>query len=571
MVPIGTYGPRCRICYSIAILRNTPFPAVCRPAVIAIGLLLVFVAGAFSELRFLSATNDEPTHIAAGMSYFVTHETYRANPEHPPLIKEIAALSLMAAGWHWPRTPEADYLVHGTDGRRVLEMIEPVGRQILAEKGPERALFWARAPMVLIGALLGCGIFLCARNWFGDAAAIGAVFVFAFDPIIFAHTQFVTTDVGVAAFTILSLYGLWRYVCRPSWILLVATGLALGAALASKFSAALLLPIDAVLLLCAVRWPAAGADPESPRPRFSYRSAAAAFPAICAVAAVVVWATYFFQPDPTLYTSGAALVNLNDGNIQRYLFGSLRTSFPQYLAVAYLVKEPIAAIALTAIGFLVLMRRRSIPALVRIFVLLPAAVFFTATSAFAGDMGVRYVIPVLAFGHILAGVAIAALWQQARRSLAARVAAVVLCGWLIVAFAGIYPDHLAYFNEAACLLTDPAKIGFDGGSRCGVDWLDNSNTDWGQAFLELRSWLARNAPNRIAKVTDIAAFPPDQLGIRCERYDIDRVMQPPQPGLYVISAHYVARANASGIAENWLQFTHPTAIVGHALYVYDIR
>jgi len=179
-------------------------------------------------------------------------------------------------------------------------------------------------------------------------------------------------------------------------------------------------------------------------------------------------------------------------------------------------------------------------------------------------------IPVLAFAHIFAGAGLAWLWQHGSRSRWARGAAALLCLWQVVAFAGIYPDHLAYFNEAACLLSEPAKVGLDGGSRCGADWLDNSNTDWGQAMLELRTWLARNAPNRTVKITDLGADAAAQLGIRCELYDIERVSQYPEPGLYVISAHYVSRAKAEGVPSNWIQFTKPTAIVGHALYVYDI-
>jgi hypothetical protein len=41
-------------------------------------------------------------------------------------------------------------------------------------------------------------------------------------------------------------------------------------------------------------------------------------------------------------------------------------------------------------------------------------------------------------------------------------------------------------------------------------------------------------------------------------------MKPPAPGLYAVSAHYVARVPAE-----WLKWP-PAAIVGHALYVFDI-
>ena len=49
----------------------------------------------------------------------------------------------------------------------------------------------------------------------------------------------------------------------------------------------------------------------------------------------------------------------------------------------------------------------------------------------------------------------------------------------------------------------------------------------------------------------------------------------PDPGLYVISAHFLARLPPLGDrvdpgAGRWMTTTQPTAIVGHSLYVYDI-
>lgn len=54
------------------------------------------------------------------------------------------------------------------------------------------------------------------------------------------------------------------------------------------------------------------------------------------------------------------------------------------------------------------------------------------------------------------------------------------------------------------------------------------------------------------------------------------MLEDPQPGLYVVSAHLVARIPSLGAtmkpgAGQWLQRTPPVAIVGHSLYVYDIR
>ena len=53
------------------------------------------------------------------------------------------------------------------------------------------------------------------------------------------------------------------------------------------------------------------------------------------------------------------------------------------------------------------------------------------------------------------------------------------CRRLAFGAAAIHPDQISYFNEAACLIREPARIGAAGGTACGPYWLDDSNVDWG--------------------------------------------------------------------------------------------
>ncbi len=62
----------------------------------------------------------------------------------------------------------------------------------------------------------------------------------------------VTTDIGVTLFIFLAVYLLWEYVNRPTWWLLVATGISTGMALLSKFSAVLLIPMIALIVAASV-------------------------------------------------------------------------------------------------------------------------------------------------------------------------------------------------------------------------------------------------------------------------------------------------------------------------------
>src|ERR1035441_7628113 len=109
-------------------------------------------------------------------------------------------------------------------------------------------MMWARAPLLLVAAMLAVVIFLWGRQITGGLAAAGAVLLYTMDPTILGHSYLVTTDVGITAFLVLFLFALWNYVLHPGKYRLALCGLALGALLCTKFSAVLLLPVIPVLL-----------------------------------------------------------------------------------------------------------------------------------------------------------------------------------------------------------------------------------------------------------------------------------------------------------------------------------
>jgi len=578
-------------------------------------LIAVFLLQSFFASRIKSPVYDEPAHIAAGLSYLQTGE-FTANPQHPPLLKEMSALSLLLAGVRWPNSEEARQLIEG----RGDQLEWPVGNAIIAANGPDKAMFWARLPFILLAALLGILLYAWGREMVGPAAALGALFLYALDPTMLAHSYLVATDAGLAAFTVLFLWALWSYVRNPSLKRLLLCGLAMGAVLGTKFSALLLLPVGAVLLLAATRWlpePVPGSaepvrdgsriGPNSPCPCGSGRKykrchgasgrakkaerapepagwrarqvrrlavAAGAFLAMCLVAAVVIQALYFFSSDPFLYVAGVRRVNADHNPAYlEYLAGELKHRFLSYFAVAYLLKEPLASILLAGLGLVVLVRSKAIAVLRKLFLLLPPAVLFAGYTMAADGLGIRYILPTLPFAFLAGGVGLEALIKN--RSLGGRWVAAALCAWIVVAAAGIYPDHLSYFNETACLLEDPHKIGLDGGSRCGPSWLDDSNVDWGQGLKQLKAWMDRHAGGRTIHLAEHGSFPPENYGVSDEKMGGPELMQDPAPGLYAVSAHFVARIPAMGRvlgggAGQWLRRISPTAIVGHSFYVYDI-
>ena len=77
---------------------------------------------------------------------------FRANLQHPPLLKEIAGLSMLLGGIRWPRSDATAAYLRGEAGTERWEW--PIGEAILASNGPDRVLRWARLPFPLIAALL---------------------------------------------------------------------------------------------------------------------------------------------------------------------------------------------------------------------------------------------------------------------------------------------------------------------------------------------------------------------------------------------------------------------------------
>src|SRR5579883_214868 len=376
-----------------------------RAAAVCAALLVIFVAQSVSSSVRKSATSDEPAHIAAGLSYLHTR-SFQLNLQHPPLIKELSAASLWLAGGRYPDTPQAR---QAATERTENERAWVLGWGLLAKYGADRVMFWARIPMIAVAVLLGLVLFLWGRELLGEGPALGAVFLYALDPTMVAHSYLVTTDVGLATFVLLFLCCLWRYVQQQSRSRLLFCGLSMGLMLGAKYSAVAFPPVAALLLLAALAFrrtasPAAVEPPrskkkqkrpeeEKPRTRIQFdsaglRTAALAFGAMCLVAVVVIWAIFLFHGGPLLYLEGFERVNADHNpDYLVYMAGALENHFLSYFAVCYLLKEPLAGIALAIGGLWLLARSRQISGVAKLFLLVPPAVLFAGYSISADDYG----------------------------------------------------------------------------------------------------------------------------------------------------------------------------------------
>ncbi|MGH7820840.1 MAG: ArnT family glycosyltransferase, partial [Candidatus Binatia bacterium] len=385
-----------------------------------------------------SITNDEVAHIPAGYSYLLTG-IVRVNPMHPPLVKEICALPLLFLDAELPIPPRA-ILEH--PGLPVTFQWE-YGRHFLERPELDTILFRSRLMAVLLSLGLGAVILIWARALWGNAGAALALSLYAFDPTITAHSQLVTTDVGVAFFSTAYLFSLRRFTLEATGMRLLVAGLTLGLALGAKFSAVFLLPITALLLGLAI-----SLEPHrfgrGSRWRASLAAAFALLTMAC-LAYAVLWVIYFFPRDPFFYLHGLRTVNLDRvSEYPFFLMGELKPGgWAHYLLIAFLVKTPLPTLLLLAASITAFASGRRDGWLEEAFLLVPAIGLFAAYSAFSDPLGVRYVIPCFPFLFLFA-----ARFAPIATSLPAlRPIAAGLFVWLLVEYISIWPDHLSYFNQ----------------------------------------------------------------------------------------------------------------------------
>lgn len=378
------------------------------------------------HLKHASPTIDEGTHLLAGYQHLSCGD-FGINREHPPFAKLVAALPLR---WITVLVPNGDC---GQPPQQPL-MTFFLGGVFLVENGIDPILIPARTALSLFTLLLGILVFLFARELYGDTAALLALVIFAFEPTLIAHGSLVTTDMPLAAMFFATVYAAHRYASKPTIARLLVTGIAAGLTLSVKHTGLLVLPIVVLLL------------------RRHWRACAG----IIAIAIVVLFATYGFQPAP--YLDGIRYIAAN-AQRQTWIFDR---AYPNgqwfYFPLAFAVKASIAVLVLAA--FAVRAKERAL--------LLAAPAFLLAVAMLSGiNIGVRHILPLWPF-LIVAGAGMLARF---------RVLAGALAALQIISALAAAPHSIAYANE---LWRAPHRV------------FKDSNVEWGQNTKLVRDYVQAN-------------------------------------------------------------------------------
>ena len=500
---------------------------------------VVFVVMELVASRDESLTWDEPGYIAAGYANLVQGD-YRLNADHPPLLQKLSALPLLRQAVNAPPAGEPRFL-QSPNPRATY------GREFFFASGNDalRMAELAREPTIAIGASLVLCAFAFTRRLFGVAPGLAAAALVVLCPNLVAHARLATEDLGCAAGMFAAVFCLWRCVERPGPARALVCGVVTGLALLTKYTALLLVPIFALLAFVAWR---------RCRERIAPPELAGTLAVVTGLAFAVVSLGYGLSFRPDRYWQGIFQIYPEIAkNYSFYLFGHVsKQPFWYHALVSVLIKTPLPTLGLIALAG---WRARRAAAAERIaFVLLPPAVVIAASFFDLTNPGIRRVLPALPFLLSFASLSFAAPRTRA----VAWIAALLLAGSALEAVRA-WPHHLAYLNEAV------------GGSAAGPWVTDESNVDWGQELPRLAAWQREHAPQEVLHLFYFGSAEPSAYGVRAETFDLADV-EHPRPGLYAISAHYLAYfrklAALEGADSDWLSKYEPIDRIGYSIYVY---
>ena len=574
-------------------------------------LVFVFVIGVLS-IKDDSLTMDELAHLPAGYSY-LTQKDMRLNPEHPPLVKDLAALPLLfikniqfpseIPAWQQDLNGQWDF-----------------GRYFLYETGnpAEQMIFRGRLPMILLLILLGFYVFKWTKELFGNCTALLALFFFSFSPTLLAHGRLVTTDVAAAAGVFIATYYFIKALRFPTFRNIIVAGIVFGIAQLLKFSVILLVPFFGLLGLVwwlvksgtflqtvkicflvfligfALIWPVYQYHVWNyPAEKQLQDAQVYLKDTIEPLKTVILWAA----DKPIIrayaqYFTGLSMIfqRVAGGNTTYFLGEVSNLGWRTYFPIVYLIKEPLAFHILTLIALLYaifLIKKSSIAeASVRQekrfislikdwlkshfseFAMLTFVLLYWVVSIKGNlNIGVRHLLPVFPLTIVLVSSIIAKLLKEPHLKIKYAVLLVLIL-WQAISVISAYSHLLAYFNEAA------------GGPDQGYKYVVDSNLDWGQDLKRLKDWTEENNVEKIYIDYFGGSSPEYYFGTKYAPWWGTRNPEEFPEGNYLAVSASFLQGGRGARASNyegpdgyylWLNDYAPVTKIGYSIFVYKIE
>lgn len=550
------------------------------PVFILFILSIAFTALSVTSLVRKSPTCDETGHHIASGYIFLTKGDFSFSTEVPPLSRYIMALPLLALELELP--DERSFWAREDRGEFSREFIYDLNR----EKAAKIVLF-SRLPIVVIGLLGGFFLFFWTRRHYGDLTVVLAAFMYFLCPNMIAHSSLATTDMTATVFIMLSVFCMWDFLENPCTWRAMFSGVTLGLALLSKFTAVFLLPAYILVsfgLFFKYR--------EEERSRFGKAMRTMLF-LVFPAAFFILWAGYLFELRPLLEgamrasqkegffleflnkifpSAGTGLTDLarkflysvpvplssfwvGIAGIARHSAEGTRNFFmgswsamgnPIYYAAAFIIKTPIPVVIAFFTGTVLVFTKREKRDL-NLYLLFFAVMFFVAASRSNLQLGLRYVLPAYPMIFVIAALGMGTLLKGGKILNFLGAGLVV---WTAVLHFFVWPDYLSYFNELV------------GGTENGYLYLRDSNLDWGQDLPALKSYMDKNGIKEV-RLVYFGTADPSYYGVK--HIDVNEEEREfPQEAVYAVSAQYLESLG-------WTKHEKVSATAGGSILIYDMR
>jgi len=580
-------------------------------------IFVSIVTGITSSLNEAPVVDEIP-HIGAGYSY-IQKGTYEMNPEHPPLAKDLAGLSLSLIGLNQSAfsMPHPGYWPTDIHGQWNF------GRNLIFNSGNNAELITlvARLPLLLFFIFSGIIILSWTRKLYGDKASLIALFLFSFSPTVIAHGHLVTTDMAALFGTLFCLYFFDKFIHHQTKLNLFITAIAFGVAQITKFSLVLVIPIFLIIPILwglanknfkigtktlmssclivilgyiIVVWPVYALHTRHYNPQlqktdtmdilkdYGYNSQRQ--PTIQRkVADIVIWSSDkpIIRPMAEYALGVLMVIQRNAGGNQTYFFGQVSfTGTRSYFPIVYFIKEPLAFWSLILISLMLLFGLTKKTAsssthnwikshLAEVTMLLWLVIYWLTSINAHLNIGVRHLLPTYGLVYILMSGQLVRVFDyfKYRKKLLTSYSiliGILLC-WYLLEAVRVYPYYLTYFNQMV------------GGPSGGYRYVVDSNLDWGQDLKRVANWVDDNDIDKI--YLDYFGWSDPSYYLK-EKYVYmtsslfhskeEFLNKNPQGGYIAVSATFFMNSKNLDSGYRWLDQIPRLTTIGNSIFVWHI-
>lgn len=564
-------------------------------------------------------TGDEITYIASGYYSLAVHKNF-FNPEHPHLIKDIAAMPLFFVKpvlptianifWQKPLYPYKD-LEFAKEGEIKNNQFD-WGRLFLFndQNNADKIVFWSRLAVIIFNSVLLFLLYVSLKRYWSARIALAALVLIIILPLSLAHGSLVVLDFSSAILQLLAI--IWFTVFlrqltgqEPAMSGFLLAILFIVLSLLAKSFSLVLLPVlftgSLVYILAKKLY----------RPLWwNYLLAVLMVSVICLLAVTVYYLPHVYNmskvdtvvhinhllPSEAGYLGQAKkiILRINDSDskfrrgLSEYLLGvtlnirradlaeqqmlyfrgnlyGLSGAGLTYYPVLLLTKIPLAILLLIilAIGYFIIdCFKRAKPDLLFVIFFVYALFFLFLAASFKLQMGLRYILPVIFIALILTAKVFLDNWQKAvSKTISVKHIFISLTAMAAVVTLLNFPYYISYYNILA------------GGTENGYQIAVDSNYDWGgQDIKRLAVWARDNNVERLYAYLFTNAEPAYYLGDVYLPYQPEKDSLPVSGSYVAISAHYYQTKffKLPELKEKYFKMDNLVARAGQSIFIFKM-